>query len=154
MQFPKLTGRLDLFVQILIEVVTIGLVFRYVLLNGKHRIANLHRQSVDQVQQAGLAHVFSSRTRLTDLGFLVAHLVARTPSKRCEWPLTDLAFGAILLFHHSNVRIITQTGRTKNRKVRILHRSAVPMRNASLKFGHFAGFCWPFTGRSVKIFRF
>lgn len=98
MTLPSTKIVTNLSVNILDVVLFIDIRARQIVFDAKSGVPHLNRQTVLQIEQASLADVLHTRTRLADFRFLVAHTRPRTPSEHCERPGADFAFFAVTFF--------------------------------------------------------
>ena len=80
-------------------------------------VTQLQRYTELEIENACLAAVLQFCACLTNIGTLKAHTLAWAPAENGERSRTDLALSAVLVFHHTYVRILAEACLTQNGKV-------------------------------------
>lgn len=90
---------------------SVHIAFRYRVMstNVERRVSDLNWKTILKIQETDLAHILEFAACLTNFGFLVSSIPARSPPENREWSGTDLALLIIIRLCHSHVRIVTET---------------------------------------------
>lgn len=78
--------------------------------NVERRVSDLNWKTIVKIQETDLAHILQLATCLTNFGFLVSSIPARSPPKNREWSCTDLTLLIIirLCLHTKKPQYINQ----------------------------------------------
>mmetsp|Transcript_4949 Transcript_4949/g.12409 ORF Transcript_4949/g.12409 Transcript_4949/m.12409 type:complete len:556 (-) Transcript_4949:482-2149(-) len=90
------------------------------VLLGEVVVSHGDRQTVLQVEEAGLAAVLQPRARLADDGGFVPRVAARFPAEQGEGPRADLTLDPVVLLRHAREGVRPQTGLAQHGEVRTL----------------------------------